>query len=57
MKVKSAPGTRCPMENAPKKHITDSVAVTVNDTAYYRRLVQDGSLVEEPEKKPKGGEQ
>ena len=57
MKVKSRPGTKCPMGNAPKKYITDSVAVTVDDSAYYVRLVQDGSLVEEPEKKPKGGEQ
>lgn len=45
MNVRSKPGTRCPMENQPKKYITDSEPVSVPATAYYRRLVAEGSLV------------
>lgn len=45
MKVKSKAGTRCPMEGKPRKYITDSEAVEVPDTAYYKRLVRDGSLI------------
>jgi hypothetical protein len=46
MRVLAAPGTRCPKEGKPRDYITDSTAVTVPDSAYYRRLVADGSLVE-----------
>ena len=45
MKVISAPGTQCPMEDNPRKYIADSEAVEVPDTAYYVRLIIDGSLV------------
>ena len=64
MKVKSAPGTRCPKEGKPKAYITDAVPVEVPDTAYYRRMVAEGSLVtaaEEPAaedtKTKKGGKE
>ncbi|MDH3975613.1 MAG: DUF2635 domain-containing protein [Deltaproteobacteria bacterium] len=50
MKVVAKKGTRCPMEGKPREYITDSVAVPVVDTVYYRRLVKDGSLIEEKEK-------
>ena len=45
MEVKSKPGTKCPMEGRPRKYITDDKAVAVPDTAYYKRLVRDGSLI------------
>ena len=45
MKVKSKAGTRCPMEGRPRKYITDNKAVEVPETAYYIRLVREGSLV------------
>jgi len=45
LKVTAAPGTRCPMEGRPREYITDTAAVEVPDTAYYRRLIADGSLV------------
>lgn len=45
MKVKSKAGTRCPMEGRPRKYITDNKAVDVPETAYYKRLVRDGSLI------------
>lgn len=45
LKVTAAPGTRCPMEGRPREYITDSAAVEVPETAYYRRLIADGSLV------------
>lgn len=48
MKVHAAPGLYCPMENNPREYISDAVPVDVPDTAYYRRLVDDGSLVEIP---------
>ena len=53
IKVKAKKGTRCPREGAPRKYITDSVAVDVPNTAYYRRLVdpRDGSLIEVEAKK------
>lgn len=46
MRVQTTPGTHCPMENNPREYITDSTPVDVPDTAYYLRLVNDGSLVE-----------
>ncbi len=45
MKVKAAPGIKCPMEGQPRKYITDAEAVDVPYTAYYIRRVNDGSLV------------
>ena len=45
MKVKAKPGTRCPMEEDHRKYITDSEAVDVPGSTYYKRLVRDGSLV------------
>lgn len=44
MYVKAAPGSRCPMDGKPREFITDS-PVEVADSAYYRRLIADGSLV------------
>jgi hypothetical protein len=45
MKVQAAQGLQCPMEGNPRKYITDREAVEVPETAYYRRLMADGSLV------------
>jgi hypothetical protein len=45
LKVTAAPGTRCPMEGRPREYITDTAAVEVPESAYYRRLIADGSLV------------
>lgn len=46
MKVLSAPGTGCPREDDPRKHIPDSgEPVDVPNTMYYRRLVTEGSLI------------
>jgi hypothetical protein len=47
MLVKAAPGSRCPKEGKPREFITDGNAVEVADSAFYRRLIADGSLVEE----------
>ncbi len=51
MKVKAAPGMKFPMEDNARKYITTE-AVTVENTAYYRRAIQDGDLIlvkDEPE--------
>lgn len=51
MKVKAAPGVKFPMEDNARKYITTE-AVNVENTAYYRRAVQDGDLIlvkDEPE--------
>jgi hypothetical protein len=57
MKVKAIPGTRCPKEGNPREYIGDDAkGVDVPDTAYYIRLVGDGSLVV-VEKKANGGDQ
>lgn len=44
MFVKAAPGLRCPKEHAPREYV-GAAAEEVPDTAYYRRLVRDGSLL------------
>jgi hypothetical protein len=46
MKAKAAPGLKVPKEGKPRKYILDGKTVDLPDTAYYRRLVRDGSLVE-----------
>jgi len=58
MKVTAVPGTQCPMEDKPRSYITDSAAVEVPDSAYYLRLLADGSLVLAPDaaQKAKKGE-
>ena len=45
MEVIAAKGLRCPMEGKPRSYITDSTPVDVPESAYYRSLVRDGSLV------------
>lgn len=47
MKVVASPGMQCPLENNPREYISDDPkkAVTVADTTYYQRLLNDGSLV------------
>jgi hypothetical protein len=45
MKVIAQKGTKCPMEGKPREYITDSKAVDVPETSYYKRLINDGSLV------------
>ena len=45
--VKAAPGGKVPMPGKAKK-ITDKETVTVPDTAYYRRLIREGSLIQYP---------
>lgn len=46
MLVKTNPGEICPREDAPRDYITDNPkGVEVPDTSFYRRLVDDGSLV------------
>lgn len=45
MLVQSKPGTKCPKEGKPRQYIDDQNAVDVPDSAYYRRLVAEGSLI------------
>ncbi|PKN05554.1 MAG: DUF2635 domain-containing protein [Deltaproteobacteria bacterium HGW-Deltaproteobacteria-9] len=45
MRVQAAPGTKCPKEGKPREYIDDQTTQTVPDSAYYMRLVSDGSLV------------
>jgi len=47
LKVKALNGTQCPMEGQPRTYITDDVEMEVPATAYYRRLILDGSLVDQ----------
>ncbi|MBI5234736.1 MAG: hypothetical protein HY886_00595 [Deltaproteobacteria bacterium] len=44
MKVIAKPGTQCPMEGKPRDYIEDA-PVEVTESAYYLRLVDDGSLI------------
>lgn len=55
--VKTLPGQICPCEENPRKHISDDPKGTeVPDSSYYRRLLDDGSLVIVTGKTNSGGE-
>ena len=44
--VKAQPGEKCPREDNPRTYITDDIkGAPVEDSAYYRRLIDNGSLV------------
>lgn len=44
--VKAPQGLKCPMEGKPRVYITDDPkGVPVPDTVYYRRLLDEGSLL------------
>ena len=51
MLVTAQPGEKCPKEGTPRQYITESPAVDVPDTSYYRRLVREGSLLLAPVEK------
>lgn len=61
MLVKSAPGIKVPVEGRARSHIAGPGPVRVPDTAYYRRMVNEGSLVlvseAAPEKTGPGNEE
>ena len=48
MQVKSAPGTQCPKEQDGRQYITDAEPQEVPESAYYLRLIDDGSLIPIP---------
>lgn len=45
MQVIAQKGMKCPMERKPRRYVTDSMTIDVPATSYYRRLLNDGSLV------------
>ncbi len=48
MRVRAKEGTRCPKEGKPREYIDDERPQEVPDTVYYRRLLAEGSLIQEP---------
>lgn len=55
MRVKTPPGLICPLEGKHREYITDDKqGVEVPDTPFYRRLLDEGSLLpaEQPAVKP-----
>ena len=53
VKVIAKKGVKVPKEGNPRKYITDARAVPVEKSAYYRKRIGEGSLIEVPEpKKP-----
>lgn len=55
--VKAQPGEKCPREENPRTYISDDPkGVEVEDSSYYRRLLDDGSLLSVESKKSKGGD-
>lgn len=44
MIVTAAPGLKVPKEGKPREYIDDQTPVDVPATAYYQRLLADGSL-------------
>lgn len=57
MKVVARPGAQCPMEGKPREYIGPDSPVEVQETAYYMRLIEDGSLIRisDAQAKKKGG--
>lgn len=47
IKVKAAPGVKVPMEGQARRYITDADPVTITLTAYYRRQMSAGDLLED----------
>jgi hypothetical protein len=45
MKVQAKPGGICCREDQSRNYIRDDAPVEVPDTLYYRRLVNEGSLI------------
>lgn len=45
MKVIASKGLRVPMETGQRRYVTDAAAVEVPSTAYYRRRISDGDLI------------
>lgn len=45
IKVIAHKGTKCPMENKPRKYIGSNVPVEVKNSLFYKRLIADGSLM------------
>lgn len=43
--VKAAPGIKAPLAHKPKSYITDARFVEVEDSHYYRSMVNDGDLI------------
>jgi hypothetical protein len=50
MRVIAPQGQTCPREEDPRTYITDATAVDVEPSAYYLRLLDDGSLIKPPAK-------
>lgn len=46
--VKARAGVLVPIEDNPHRYVTDECAVTVPDSAYYRRRIADGDLIPAP---------
>lgn len=53
LRVKAIAGIRVPREGQPQRHITDSQEAEVVDSAYYRRRIADGDLVEQEPREPR----
>jgi len=49
MFVKAAPGLKVPKETKPREYITDTKAVDVPESVYYRRCLAQGDLVPAPQ--------
>lgn len=47
VRVRAPVGRRFPIEGAKRRYITDTTAVEVILTAYYRRALRDGDLLQE----------
>lgn len=54
MKVLAKTGTKVPVEGKPREYILDGTAQEVPETAYYLRLIEDGSLTRVEDTPQKG---
>lgn len=50
MKVKAVPGIKAPLLNKPGSFITPARIVEVEESHYYRSMVNDGDLIEATDK-------
>lgn len=46
LRVRSAPGIKAPLLHKPKSYIAEACFVEVEDSHYYRSMINDGDLIE-----------
>lgn len=46
LRVKAAPGIKAPLQHKPKSYVSSERIVEVEDSHYYRSMINDGDLIQ-----------